>query len=148
MNLTSCRNRNLTGHIGPWAFVMAILLTTGCQGIGGLGAGPGTTELQEGVVYQGFIEIDGSDLPAALEIIDREGRPVRGRLQASSGLTAEGAGRLRGRTLRLELTYGGDCPGRMKFEGEWNQDAQTYEGVLEASDCTGKGQGHFRFSGS
>jgi hypothetical protein len=100
------------------------------------------------MVYQGFLEMDGGKVLAALEII-REGRQnVRGALQASSGLMAEGEGRLRGTTLSLDLVYGGDCPGRMSLEGEWDQDSQTYEGVVEASDCTGKGQGAFRFSAS
>ena len=118
--------------------------------IGGLGGSSGTSGpgSDEGVVYQGFIEIDGGEFPAALEIIRAEGPSVRGALQTSSGLQAEGEGRIRGKTLTLDLTYGGDCPGRMALEGEWDEDTRTYEGIVEASDCTGSGRGGFRFSAS
>jgi hypothetical protein len=100
------------------------------------------------VVYQGVLSIDGGDVPAALELIREGGRDVRGALQTSSGLMADGTGRIRGETLRLELTYGGDCPGRMLLEGEWDQSLGTFEGVLDASDCTGQSEGTFRFSAS
>ena len=141
----------------PVSGLLSLLLVTvtvwwlaGCNLIGGSGPGPGATgaESSQGVVYQGFIEIDGGNLTSALEII-REGRQdVRGALQTSSGLLAEGEGRLRGRTLSLELVYGGTCPGRMILEGNWDQGARIYEGVVEASDCTGRGEGTFRFSAS
>jgi hypothetical protein len=109
---------------------------------------PGNPELVRGVVYQGYIEIDQGKLSAALELV-REGRQtVMGVLQTTSGLLAEGEGRLRGSTLRLELLYGGTCPGRMLLEGEWDRDSLTYEGTVEASDCTGGGGGTFRFSAS
>jgi len=116
-------------------------------GPGGASGNPGPGS-NEGVVYQGFIEIDGGELPAALEIIRAGGRNIRGALQTSSGLLAEGEGRVRGKTLTLDLTYGGDCPGRMALEGEWDQDSRTYEGIVEASDCTGNGRGGFRFLAS
>ena len=150
MRLTSQEGRWLGCRLGLWALVMGVLSLTGCQMIEGLGSGPGPTGpgSPEGVVYQGFIEIDGGDLQAALEIIRRGGRAVRGALQASSGLMAEGEGQLRGQNLKLELTYGGDCPGRMSFDGEWDQESQSYEGEVEASDCTGSGKGRFRFSAS
>jgi hypothetical protein len=124
----------------------APLLIAGCQVIGGSGSTESGSG--QGVVYQGFIEIDGGSLPAALEIIREGRRGIRGALQATSGIMAEGEGRLRGQTLSLELVYGGNCPGRMSLEGEWDQDSRTYEGVVEASDCTGKGGGTFRFSAS
>ena len=146
-------------------FVATALIVTGCRLIGGgspgttsssapsgppaqPGAVPGDPDLVRGVVYQGYIEVDQGKLPAALEIV-REGRQaIRGALQTNSGLLAEGEGRLSGSTLRLELMYGGTCPGRMLLEGEWDQDALTYEGTVEASDCTGGGGGTFRFSAS
>ena len=150
MRLTSGLVHGFRRSPGGRKFVAVLLLLTGCQMIEGLGSGsgapgPGSTQ---GVVYQGFIEIDGGDLPAALEIIRHGGRAVRGALQASSGLMAEGEGQLRGQNLKLELTYGGDCPGRMSFDGEWDQESQSYEGEVEASDCTGSGKGRFRFSAS
>lgn len=145
--------RHLPSWLRSWPLVTVPLLLAGCQLIGGSGSSPyGAEETEpgssQGVVYQGFIEIDGGNLPAALEIIHGGGREVRGAFQATSGLMAEGEGRLRGQTLTLELVYGGNCPGRMLLEGEWDQESGTYEGGVEASDCTGTGQGSFRFSAS
>ncbi len=138
-------------RLAPLLLVTVPLLLAGCQMIGGSGSGPYGPEAtgagsNQGVVYQGFLEMDGGKVPAALEIIREGRRGVRGALQASSGLMAEGEGRLRGETLSLALIYGGDCPGRMSLEGEWDQGSRSYEGVVEASDCTGKSQGAFRFS--
>ncbi len=49
------------------------------------------------MVYQGFIEIEGGRVTAALEIVRRGRRDVSGALQTGSGLMAEGEGRLSGR---------------------------------------------------
>jgi len=123
------------------------LLASGCQLIGGSEPppppSPGTVQ---GVVYQGFLILDGGEMPAGLEII-RNGGQVRAALQTTSGLIADGLGRKRGNTLTLDLTYGGDCPGSISLEGEWDEDIQTYAGTAAASDCTGKASGTFRFSG-
>jgi len=122
-----------------------------CQIIGGSGPGLSGVESREagsGEVYQGFLEMDGGRVPAALELVREGRRDVRAALQATSGLLADGEGELRGRTLSLDLSYEGDCPGRMSLEGEWNQDERTYEGSVQASDCTGSGRGRFSFSGS
>ena len=150
MGSSSSSSHGARRRLTPWLLVTVLLLLAGCQMIGGSGSGTEATgaEARHGVVYQGFLEMDGGKVPAALEILREGRRGVRGALQASSGLMAEGEGRLRGETLRLDLVYGGDCPGRMSLEGEWNQDSQTYEGVVDASDCTGSSQGAFRFSAS
>ncbi|MCJ7628696.1 MAG: hypothetical protein MUO50_09955 [Longimicrobiales bacterium] len=145
-----------------WLFMTAPLLLAGCHVVGGSGPGPSSPEatgatdptdptdpgFSQGMVYQGFIEIEGGRVTAALEIVRRGRREVSGALQTGSGLMAEGEGRLSGQTLTLELVYGGTCPGRMSLEGEWDQDSGSYEGVVEATDCTGKGGGFFRFSAS
>ena len=139
----------------PWAprflISLAALSLGACQVIGGSGAGPSPTDTGEfgtGEVYQGFLEMDGGRVSAALEMVREGRRGVRGALQATSGLLADGEGEVRGGTLSLNLSYQGDCPGRMFLEGEWDQDAKTYEGTVEASDCTGNGRGTFSFSGS
>ena len=103
---------------------------------------------QEGDVYQGSIFLEGGEISAALEIVRMGGRRIRGALQTTTGLLADGEGEVRGNTLRLVLTYGGDCPGRMSLEGEWDQEEGWYEGTVEATDCTGRGRGSFRFSAS
>jgi hypothetical protein len=141
------RSRRASGSL------LVLSLLGGCQIIGGGapgGAGEDAWGFQppEGVVYQGFLEMDGGRVPAALELVREGGRRVRGALQAGSGIRADGEGSLRGTTLSIDLTYGGDCPGRMSLEGEWNQEEETYEGVVEASDCTGRSSGTFRFSAS
>lgn len=134
------------------AYLFPVILS-GCQIIGGGspgGAGEDAWGFKppEGVVYQGFLEMEGGRVPAALELVREGRRGVRGALQAASGLRADGEGNLRGRTLSIDLTYGGDCPGRMSLEGDWDQEEQTYEGVVEASDCTGNSRGTFQFSAS
>jgi hypothetical protein len=151
-----------------WLLMSAVLFSAGCQTVGGpapsrpapspsapIPPAPEAEEpeaeepeLRQGVVYQGIIEIGGGNLPAALEIIQEGRRDVRGALQTASGLLAEGEGRLRGNRLELELVYGGDCPGQMSLDGEWDQESQTYRGTMQASDCTGKGEGTFLFTGS
>ena len=141
------------GRVAVSLLMAAPLLLAGCQLIGGGGPSPSGPETAEAVsgqsaVYQGVLSMDGGDIPAALEIVREGGRNVRGALQATSGLQADGEGRIRGETLTLDLVYGGDCPGRMHLEGEWDEDSRIYEGVVEAQDCTGRGQGTFRFSAS
>jgi hypothetical protein len=126
---------------------VSTLVASGCQLIGG-GADPPppTPGAVQGAVYQGSLSLDGGDLPAALEII-RNGGTVRGALQTTSGLVADGQGRLRGNRLTFELSYSGNCPGTMFLEGEWDEDGRTYRGTLTALDCTGKASGTFSFAG-
>ncbi|MBT8396397.1 MAG: hypothetical protein KJN92_05500 [Gemmatimonadetes bacterium] len=116
--------------------------------IGGGSKEPGGPEAYptEDPVYQGFLEMDGGRVEAALELIHEGRRRVRGALQGASGLMADGEGVLRGETLSLLLTYGGTCPGRMELEGVWDREARVFAGAVEASDCTGPGQGTFHFS--
>jgi hypothetical protein len=122
------------------------LVVSGCQLIGGSEPPPPTLGTVQGVVYQGSLFLDGGDMPAGLEIIRNRGR-VRGALQTSSGLIADGQGRSRGNTLTLDLSYGGECPGTISLDGDWDEDGKTYEGAVTAVDCTGKGTGTFKFSG-
>lgn len=131
----------------------ALVLAGGCQMIGG---GPSASHpieapppgTQTGTVYQGVLFMEGGEISAALELA-REGRTrVMGALQTSTGLLADGEGEARGEQLRLTLRYGGECPGRMVMDGEWDRDAQTYEGDVEASDCTGQSRGTFSFAAS
>ena len=126
------------------------LLSNGCQIIGGRPEaqspgtdGPGSTD---GVLYQGAIMMDGGDIPAALEIVREGRRGLWGAMQTTSGIEAEGGGSLRGRSFHLELSYGGECPGRMVLDGEWDPDTSSIAGTIEASDCTGAANGTFRFS--
>jgi len=132
-------------------FVLAFtaLSLGSCQIIGGSGpSGVESGGSGGGEVYQGFLEIDGGRVTAALELIRAGRSDVRGALQATSGLLADGEGKLRGRVLTLDLSYEGECPGRMSLEGEWDREERTYQGTVEASDCTGGGRGRFSFSGS
>lgn len=132
---------------------LASFLSGSCQVIGG-GRSPGgpvggtVPGLRQGDVYQGSLSMDGGEIAAALEIERTGRRSVRGALQTSTGLIADGEGALRGSTLTLVLAYGGECPGHMALEGEWDTDARIYEGTVEATDCTGSSRGLFRFSAS
>jgi len=98
------------------------------------------------VVYHGSLELDGGRVQAGLEIGMRGGRDAWGALETITGLRADGAGRLRGNNLELSLAYGGDCPGTMVLDGEWNREAGSFIGSVEASDCTGTASGSFQFS--
>ena len=128
----------------------------GCQMIGGGQGSPGPNPRSEsqteepaplgGEVYQGHLDMDGGRIQAALEIRREGGRTVRCAFQGMSGLLAEGQGTLRGETLTLVLTYGGDCPGQRRLEGSWDQENKVYDGTVEASDCTGPSSGTFRFT--
>ena len=128
-----------------WLVPLTVLVP-GCQPIGGSDPPPPTPGAVQGVVYQGSLILDGGSIPGGLEII-RSGGRVRGALQTTSGLVADGQGRLRGRTLTLDLSYGGDCPGVMALEGEWDEGAGTFQGTVTAVDCTGTATGTFSFSG-
>jgi len=136
------------------SFLLVFLLFLGgCHRIGLFSSGSGGPEEEgpvagSGTVYQGFLIIDGGNLPAALEIFREGRRTVRGILQTSEGVMAQGEGRIRGGTLTLELTYGGGCPGRLNLEGEWDQDELLYEGEVAVSDCTGTTGGTFQFAAS
>jgi hypothetical protein len=144
--------------LDPARVLAALTITSliGCQVIGG---GPGRPtrdrspeapgaefDPAEGEVYQGYLEMDGGRVQAALQLVRDGRRRVRGAFQGVSGVVADGEGVLRGETLSLLLTYGGDCPGRMELEGVWDRGAKVYEGRVEASDCTGSSSGTFSFS--
>lgn len=101
-----------------------------------------------GKVYQGFLMIDGGEVPAALQLVRDGRRGLLGALQATSGIEAEGTGRLRGEAMELELSYGGACPGRLVLEGRWDRETENLSGTVRATDCTGSAEGTFRFSGS
>ena len=134
-------------------FAMGILLAGGCQIVGkpstpqpAPDAEPDPPELGlGGVVYSGSLELEGGEITAALEIAPQGEREVRGALQTTSGLEADGEGVFRGGTLRLTLEYGGECPGRMRLEGPWDPMVGTFSGVVIAQDCTGEAEGTFRF---
>jgi hypothetical protein len=125
--------------------VLLTVLTSGCQLIGGSDPPSPTPGAVRGVVYQGSLTMDGGSISGGLEII-RSGGRVRGALQTTSGLVADGQGQSRGRILTLELSYGGDCPGVMVLEGEWDEDAERFQGTVTAVDCTGTASGTFSFA--
>ena len=79
-----------------------------------------------------------------LSLSRRGDRELLGILVTPEGIRAEGEGSLRGREIRLELHYGGDCPGTMVLVGEWNQESNGIQGVVRASDCTGQAEGAFQ----
>lgn len=130
-----------------------LLVIGGCQRLGGPGPGTGNQSLGGGSgsvpvgVYQGVVEMEGGEIPSALQVLPVSGREVKGILQLPGGIVAEGTGTLVGNELRLEMAYGGQCPGRIVLVGNWTVQTDTLSGVIEASDCTGKAEGVFRFTG-
>lgn len=134
--------------------VGALALLHGCQMVGGSRTSQDSdqgsprrpaSDFPAGV-YQGALDMEGGEIPAALELIPRGRRDLRGILQAVSGLVAEGTGRRAGKSFHLELVYGGECPGRMTLDGEWSPESDSVLGVVRAIDCTGAAEGTFRFS--
>lgn len=147
--LRGSKRKPAPGRLGTALWLVAsTLLTAGCQLIGRPDPPPPppTPGGVQSAVYQGSLNLDDGDLPAALEIIRNRGG-VQGALQTTSGLTADGQGSLTRNTLTLELSYGGDCPGTMSLVGEWDEDRRTYRGTVTAVDCTGNASGTFRFAG-
>jgi len=138
------------------AVALFILVLAGCQAVGRTparsGSDPGTSAGPVGPgpsgVFQGALIIGRSEMPAALELVRDGRRGLRGFLQAVSGLEAEGEGRLDGTKFQLELVYGGECPGKMALTGDWDPETDSLSGVVRATDCTGAGEGTFRFSGN
>lgn len=139
------------------AVVFCVLaLLAGCQRVGlwtpgSDGPGPAATGASSSVpdgVYQGFIKLEGGRTNAALQVTESGRTSVDGVLQLSSDWVAEGEGTRRGPDLRLELRYGGDCPGTLTLSGRWDAALQTLTGEVHASDCTGTAQGVFSFGPS
>ncbi len=96
--------------------------------------------------YGGHLNIDGGEVPASLTLIREGSGKLLGFLELPSELEAQGEGEVSGRSFRLELSYGGECPGRMVLVGRWEPGAEILTGVVRASDCTGKAEGSFRLS--
>ena len=136
------------------AAAILLLVVAGCQAVGRTPAPsestPGTSaraaESGPSGVFHGALNMDGGEISAALQLIREGRRGLRGLLQAVSGLEAEGEGRLDGREFQMELVYGGECPGKMALTGEWDPETDSISGVVRATDCTGAGEGTFRFS--
>ncbi|MFC1575798.1 hypothetical protein ACFL5A_04060 [Gemmatimonadota bacterium] len=95
-------------------------------------------------MYSGSFQIEGGETAVNLNLTRRGDRDLLGVLVTPDGIRAEGAGSLRGQEIRLELRYGGDCPGTMVLVGEWNQETNGIQGVVRASDCTGQAEGTFQ----
>jgi hypothetical protein len=128
---------------------LAVGLSTGCQLIGGSSRSDDTRGEPRlgfgGTVYHGELELDGGEVPAALEIAHQGGREVLVALQTTSGLEADGTGEVRRGTLTVTLQYGGDCPGRITLEGPWDEEGGVFSGTASAVDCTGRAEGTFWF---
>jgi hypothetical protein len=52
---------------------------------------------------------------------------------------------MRGEEFRLDLSYGGSCPGHMRMVGRVEAGSGDITGSLRASDCTGDADGTFLF---
>ena len=98
--------------------------------------------------FRGELLVEGDRMPAHLALRRQTGSTFHGILEGPVEFRAEGPGTATGPELRLELSYGGDCPGTMTLEGSWDPDAGVLSGIVRASDCTGRGQGTFRFQRS
>ena len=84
-------------------------------------------------------------MQAHLLLLPESGGEGRAILEGPVEFRAEGPAVARGSEIRIELSYGGACPGTMTLEGSWDSDAGLFSGIVRASDCTGRGQGTFRF---
>lgn len=126
-----------------------------CQLVGGRSAPapsqPGAeappTSVLEGM-FRGFIEIEGGRVNGTLALTSTGEREFDGFFESPPDLVAIGQGRIRGREIRLELTYEGACPGRMRLDGRWEDASGNLTGVVTASDCTGEARGTFLFQPS
>jgi hypothetical protein len=150
MRFGTLGRKRIPGFAGWAAVAILALPMVGCQLIGGSGAGtpgnPPPSDRQGGVVYHGSLILDGGEVPAGLEIGVSGGKDAWGALETTTGLRADGVGRVRGDHLELSLAYEGDCPGTMVLEGTWDREGGSYRGTVEASDCTGAAFGTFFFT--
>lgn len=134
---------------GPMVLAAVLLLApAGCQLVGS--SAPGreadvSAPPPQGV-FRGFLEIEGGRMEGDLTIEPTGGGRLEGAFEAPPDLMARGTGRFRNGELRLELRYGGPCPGGMTLQGRWVSSPGTYSGAVEASDCTGSARGTFLFN--
>ena len=96
--------------------------------------------------FRGVLLVEGESMQAHLLLLQEAGGGFSGILEGPVDFRAEGRGTVSGREVRLELSYGGECPGTMVLIGDWVPDSDTFSGIVRANDCTGPGQGTFRFS--
>ncbi len=135
-----------------WLLALVLVLVNGCQLVGG--GGPrsafdtaedrSTASAPEGR-FEGFLEIEGGRVEGALTLTSSGPLAFDVLFESLPDLVARGPGRLRDRWVRLELSYGGACPGRMKLDGRWEEELGRLTGSVEASDCTGVAGGTFLF---
>jgi hypothetical protein len=97
-------------------------------------------------VFSGFLEIEGGRVDGVLTLTPRGGGELEGFFEAPPDLVAMGRGTFRQEELRLELSYEGACPGRMRLNGRWQKGSGTLSGSVRADDCTGRADGTFLFS--
>lgn len=131
---------------------VALLAIQGCQLVGS--AGPdsafenaeasSTATVPEGR-FTGFLEIEGGRMEGVLILTPTGGLAFDVLFESPPDLVASGAGRLREQWVRLELSYEGSCPGRMRLDGRWEEANGTLSGSVDASDCTGEAEGTFLF---
>jgi hypothetical protein len=119
----------------------------GCQLVGGgrsPGPGAGSVPIPEGR-YEGFMEIEGGRVNGTLTLTPSGGAGFDGSFESPPDLLASGQGRMRGEEFRLDLSYEGPCPGRMRMVGRVEAGSGDITGSVRASDCTGGADGTFLF---
>ncbi len=150
---------------GLLALLAGVWLPGGCQLVGGTASArapepppaspaPPPPETEEATVplpqgeFRGEILVEGEALQAHLILQPEGDDELQAILEGPVDFRARGQGEVHGNKVHLRLSYGGDCPGTMILEGSWDPEARSYTGIIRASDCTGEGQGTFRFQGA
>ena len=86
--------------------------------------------------FEGTLEIESEQLPAALELTERRG-DLAGRLDVRGRMTALGSGEGEGNGFSLGLSYDTGCRGHMVLSGHLSEDGTSINGSIRAEDCTG-----------
>jgi hypothetical protein len=138
-----------------WVLGAAVALSTGVWGCQLVGRGGPTSPGISGPeaeplpppqgTYSGFMEIEGGRVNGTLTLIPSGGEEFDGFFESPPDLLARGQGRMRGLEFRLDLSYEGSCPGRMRLTGRVEAGSGDLTGAVRASDCTGAADGTFLF---
>ena len=91
--------------------------------------------------YGGSVTFDGNRISLVLDLVGADS-DFSARLSIPSlDLDADGAGKVEGEQLSVDLTYAGACPGELRLRGRFRQAMRRIEGRLTACDCTGEEEG-------
>jgi len=89
--------------------------------------------------------MEGGEVASELVLVQDDGR-LEATLGTDVGIAGHGSGRLEGTVMKLDLRYGDECAGNMKFAGQAVDGGERLAGTIEVEDCTGPARGSYSFN--